>query len=55
MNNDRNLQIRIEELRNHLALVAAVKGYTHRDTIQISQQLDMLLNQLNQMKYSQLG
>lgn len=38
----------IEDLREQLSKLASEKGYTHKETINISQQLDRLLNQYNE-------
>lgn len=39
----------IENLRKHLIRLVKEKGYTHEDTIKISQQLDVALNKYDNM------
>lgn len=42
---------RIEFLRNKMAEIALVKGFTSYESITISQELDKLLNLYDQVKY----
>jgi len=45
----RRLEEQIEVLRKQLNLWATERGYTHEDTIKISQKLDELLNELHRL------
>ncbi|MBY7143797.1 aspartyl-phosphate phosphatase Spo0E family protein [Virgibacillus sp. NKC19-3] len=47
---DDKLLKRIEFLRQQMAEVATEKGYTHIDSIELSQELDQLLNLYETMK-----
>ncbi|MGE7664679.1 Spo0E family sporulation regulatory protein-aspartic acid phosphatase [Ureibacillus composti] len=39
------LQFKIEDLRSHMIATGQLKGLTHPDTIKLSQELDVLLNE----------
>ena len=41
----------INSLKSHLVETANLKGFTHSDTIKISQELDILLNKYQKNKY----
>ncbi|UJL47781.1 aspartyl-phosphate phosphatase Spo0E family protein [Virgibacillus sp. NKC19-16] len=43
---------RIEFLRQQMTEVATEKGFTHIDSIELSQELDLLLNHYDTMKQS---
>lgn len=45
------LEYKINILRTRMITIGKLKGFTHPDTIEISQELDILLNQYQQMKY----
>lgn len=47
-NND-NIEQQIEILRGRLKLSVKDKGYTHQETIRVSQQLDQLLNEVQKV------
>lgn len=45
-----NLLERIEFLRNKMTTIAIDKGFTSKESIRVSQELDRLLNLYNNMK-----
>lgn len=45
------LEYKINVLRNRMITIGKLKGFTHPDTIEISQELDILLNEYQQIKY----
>ncbi|MEG6616992.1 aspartyl-phosphate phosphatase Spo0E family protein [Peptococcaceae bacterium 1198_IL3148] len=45
------LLIKIEKVRSKMHRLATEKGINHQHVLQVSQQLDNLLNQYNQIKY----
>lgn len=49
MNEEKILLNEIEILRVQLTELVNKKGYTHNDTVEISQQLDFLINRYNNM------
>lgn len=46
---------KIEELRSQLVTLVAEKGYTNRETVNVSQQLDQLLNEYNYLRQKRSG
>lgn len=45
----------IEKLRNEMIRIASEEGLTAERTMQLSQQLDLLLNRLDRMKKNKVG
>jgi stage 0 sporulation regulatory protein len=48
-----DLERNIETVRNEMVSIGMSKGLSHPETIELSQQLDTLLNRLNQLKRNQ--
>lgn len=53
MSNIDNLLDRIEFLRNKMTEVAFKKGFTSKESIMISQELDKVLNQYDDARHSE--
>lgn len=49
MDGEQILLVKIEELREQLSKSVNEQGYTSKDTVSISQQLDFLLNNYNEL------
>jgi stage 0 sporulation regulatory protein len=46
----KEMEYKIDILRTHMIAIGKLKGLTHPDTIQSSQELDFLLNQYQKIK-----
>lgn len=44
------VQFKIEEIRNQMIDAGLLKGLTHPDTIKISQELDLLMNEYQKIQ-----
>ncbi|WP_249869939.1 aspartyl-phosphate phosphatase Spo0E family protein [Oceanobacillus saliphilus] len=54
MNTIEDILDRIEFLRNKMTEVAMEKGFTNIESVEISQELDLLLNLYEEVKHTQI-
>lgn len=45
-----NLDLEIEKKRQEMIIIGLNKGFHHKDTIRISEELDILINEMMQLK-----